>query len=62
MIDYIKAFTTDHMLGRGWAKIPKNISDAKVKIIRLLLALRKEDEMGMYILDQKRLLSMFSNM
>lgn len=45
-IDYIKLFATEYTLGRCWEKVSKNKSDAKVKIIGVLLAIRKEDKMG----------------
>ena len=61
-IDYLKVFGTESVLVRGWAKVPKNKSDAKVKIIGVILAFRKENTDGKFVLDQTRVLSMFSNM
>ena len=61
-IDYLKIFANEHTCGRGWAKVPKNKTDAKVKIIGVLLAIRKEDENGVFKLEQNRILSMLSNM
>ena len=61
-IDYLKVFGTESVLGRGWAKVPKYKSDAKVKIIGIILALRKENTDGKFVLDQTRIISMFSNM
>ena len=58
-IDYFKVFGTDSVLGRGWAKVPKNKSDAKVKIIGVILALRKENTDGKFVLDQTCVLSIF---
>ena len=39
-IDYLKIFSNEHTCGRGWAKVSKNKTDAKVKIIGVLLAIR----------------------
>ena len=61
-VDYLKLFTEENTLGRGWAKVPKNKSDVKVKIVGVILALRKEDDGGKFVLDQGRILSMLSNM
>ena len=49
-------------MGRGWARVPKNKSDAKVKIIGVILAIRKESPDGKFVLDQSCVLGMFSNM
>ena len=50
----------ENTLGRGWNKLPKNRTDAKLKIFERLLAMRKlvNDE---YVLDQDRLIGMLSN-
>ena len=61
-MDYLKHFKEENTLGRGWAKVPKNQSDAKLKIIGVILALRKENNDGTFCLDQTRILSMLSNM
>ena len=61
-VDYLKLFTEENTLKRGWAKVPKNKSDAKVKIVGVILALRKEDEEGNFVLEQTRILQMLSNM
>ena len=47
-------------MGRGWAKLPKNKTNVKVKIVERLLALRKtkDDE---YVLDQSRIIGILSN-
>ena len=60
-IDYLNTFTKEKELGRGWKKVPINKTDGKNKIINILLALRKQDTNGIYILDQCRVLSMLSN-
>lgn len=41
---------------------PENKSDAKLKIIGVLLAIRKEEENGIFKLEQNPILSMLSNM
>ena len=46
---------------REWAKVPQNKSDANVNIVGVLLALRKEDEMGIFTLDQTCILSILAN-
>ena len=43
-------------------KITKNKTDAKIKIIGLILVLRKEKDVDVYSLGQTRVLSMISNM
>ena len=61
-IEYPKLFSNEHTCGRGWAKVPKNKTDAKVKNISVLLAIQKEDEKGFLKLEQSHILSMLSNM
>lgn len=61
-IYYLKIFAMEYTLVRGWAKVPKNKLNAKVKIIPVLLAIMKEDEMGVFYLKQNCILSMLLNM
>ena len=44
----------------GWAKMPKNKTDIKLKITKRLLALRKRNEIGEYVLDQDHVLVLLS--
>ena len=60
-VDYLRFFQEENTLGRGWAKVPKNKSDAKLKIIGVILALRKENDDGTFNLDQTRILLMLSS-
>ena len=61
-IDWLKSFKNEHLLGRGWNKIPKNPTDVKMKIIERLLAMRKYDpNTGSYKLDQCVLLGQLEN-
>ena len=48
-------------MGRGWAKLPKNKTGIKVKIIKGLLALRKRSDSGQYTLSQTKILELLSN-
>ena len=61
-VDLLKIFQTENTLGRGWAKVPKNKSDAKLKIVGVILALRKENDDGCFSLDQTQILDILSNM
>ena len=45
----------------GWAKIPKNKTDVKIKIILQLLAMRKMDERSKYKLDQHLFIGILQN-
>jgi len=47
---------------RGWAKLQKNKTDIKVKIIEKLLTIRKRNENGFYTLSQDFILNGISNM
>ena len=59
-IDYLKTMRTEQELSRGWKKVPVNQTDAKNKIIGLLLSLRKE-QAGVYVLEQERIIGMLAN-
>ena len=48
-------------MGRGWAKLPKNKTNIKVKIIKGLLALRKRADSGQYTLSQTKVLELLSS-
>ena len=50
-VDWSKVFATEHTLGRWWVKVPKNKSDAKMKIIGLLVAICKEENNGVFKLE-----------
>ena len=43
-----KVFATEHTFSRGWVKVPLNKSDAKIKIIGLLVAICKEENNGVF--------------
>ena len=60
-IDLLKKMWYEKEMGRGWAKLPKNKTDIKVKIIKGLLALRKRTDSGQYTLSQTKILEMLSN-
>ena len=59
-IEYVKRMSNEREMGRGWAKLPKNKTDTKLKIIERLLALRKRNENGKYILSQFTILQVLS--
>ena len=48
-------------LGRGWSKVPKNQTDAKVKLVQVMLLKRKLVSFE-YHLDQTMVLEMCSTM
>ena len=50
-IDYMHYFKTMKNDGRGWYKIPKNLTDVKMKITGLLLSMKKNVNISKYILD-----------
>ena len=60
-IDIIANMKLENDLGLGWSKVPKNRTDAKVKLVQVILSVRKlqNDE---YHLDQSMVLDMCSNM
>ena len=60
-IEYVKRMSNEREMGRGWAKLPKNKTDTKLKIIERLLALRKRADNGEYILSQTKNLQVLSN-
>ena len=60
-IDMSKVFYTEQSLGTGWAKVPKNKTDVKKKIIGRLLAMRKLGDDNAYHLEQSVLLDMLQN-
>ena len=61
-IDYLRNVKAQNELGRGWNKIPKNVTDCKLKIISRLLAMRKYSETSsLYELDLKVLLGQLQN-
>ena len=43
---------TESNLGNGWNKVQRNKMDFKIRIVEFLLALRKEDEQGKFVLNQ----------
>ena len=43
-IDYLKSFKKEKDVGRGWTKVPKNLTDIKTKIVERLLAMQKYSE------------------
>ena len=61
-IDYLKSFASENVLNRGWDKVPKNKSDAKVRIINSLIAMRREGDDGKYVLDQESYLETIERM
>ena len=55
-IDYILIFKEDTS---NWCRVPKNITDVKMKIIELLLTMRKyDDNSKQYTLDQTRFINL----
>ena len=40
-IDFVKNFKGEHQVGRGWNKIPINVTEVKMKIMEIILATRK---------------------
>ena len=50
-------------MGRGWGSVPKNKSDAKMKIIKSLISMRKQNDAGNeYELDQSFYLATLQRM
>ena len=60
-IDLIKVFYNHKEMGLGWNKLPNNKTNVKSKIISRILALRKKNESGKFILDQKFFVSILEN-
>ena len=56
-VDFLKSIISERNEDRGWARIPKNNTDAKLRIIELLLRMRKLGDDDSYFLDQTSLLS-----
>ena len=60
-IDLLKQMKSESDMGRGWNKIPKNATEAKVKLVQIILALRKEVD-GKYALEQRMVIQKCSTM
>ena len=56
----IKIVYTENTMGRGWKRIPQKKINAKMKITKLLIAMRKQDTDGVRRLDQNRVLTNIS--
>ena len=56
-VDFFKSIISERNEDRGWARIPKNNTDAKLRIIELLLRMRKLGDDDSYFLDQTSVLS-----
>ena len=60
-IDILHNMKMENDVGRGWSKIPKNKTDAKVKLVQVILCKRNLVE-STYHLDQSVVLDMCSTM
>ena len=60
-IDYIDAFKEEFEKGIGWKRVPKNVTEKKIKIIHLMKERRIKESDGRFILDQTMFLSMLNN-
>ena len=61
VIDILLLMKVEKDLGRGWSKVPNNRTDAKVKLVQVMLSTRKLHN-GEYHLDQSTVLDMCSTM
>ena len=60
-IDYVKSINTLKANGIRWSTFPKNISDTKIKILKVLLSLRKMNGDGVFELQQDRFISLLES-
>ena len=60
-IDLMKVFYPQKEMGLGWTKLPVNKTNVKNKIIDRILALRRLDDDGKYIIDQKHFIGQLEN-
>ena len=59
VIDLVKAINTEKKEGRGWKRFPRNATDVKASILKIIMNLRKFDEdNNKYDLDQNRVLGL----
>ena len=59
VIDLVKAINTEKKEGRGWKRFPRNATDVKASILKIIMNLRKFDEdNNKYELDQNRVLGL----
>ena len=50
VIDYFEQMGTGNELSRGWSKVPKNKSDAQMKITKSSISMRKQGDDRVYAL------------
>ena len=60
-IDLIKIFYPQKEIGLGWTNLPKNKTNVKLKIIGRIMALRKMNDGGKYVLDQQHFIGQLEN-
>ena len=60
-IDILSNMKMENELGRGWSKVPKNRTDAKIKLVQVILRTRKLHN-NEYHLEQSKVLDMCSTM
>ncbi len=59
VIDLVKAINTEKKEGRGWKRFPRNATDVKGSILKIIMNLRKfDEESNKYELDQDRVLGL----
>ena len=59
VIDLVKNINTEKKDGLGWKRFPKNATDIKFSILKILMNLRKfEEENNRYVLDQDRVIGL----
>ena len=59
VIDLVKAINTEKKEGRGWKRFPRNATDVKGSILKIIMNLRKfDEENNKYELDQDRVLGL----
>lgn len=60
-IDLLKVFYNSKAMGLGWNKLPNNKINVKAKMISKLMALRKKNDSGQFVLDQGFFVSILEN-
>ena len=58
-VEFLKAMISEQKEGRGWSRLPKNNTDAKLRIIEWVLRSRKLGDDEKYVLDQTSVFKVF---
>jgi len=60
VVDYVKSMQHQKTQGHGWSKLPKNVSNVKLKILNIILSSREEIN-NIYILSQHQVVDILNS-